>query len=34
MMSLKQVNLLINKELVFNYKFKKYKLFHEECKVI
>ena len=33
MISLKQANLLINKKLVFNYKLKKYKLFHKECKV-
>ena len=32
-MSLKQANLLINKELIFNYKFKKYELFHEEYNI-
>ena len=34
MMSLKQVNLLINKELVFNYKLKRCELFHKKYKVI
>ena len=33
MASLKQANLLINKELIFNYELKKYKLFYKECKV-
>ena len=34
MMSLKYVNLLINKELIFNYKLKKYELFYKECRII
>ena len=34
MMFLKQANLLINKELIFNYKLKKYELFYKKYKVI